>query len=172
MVTEPAHVIAVELDAVVAELQAALHELPALQALANATLTTLFINPETYRSSDPTRPAITVEYPTWLYLAHADPLPPAQRFDSKRFQACLDLIDRAISLTLAYYLASSKGDGPAEELRYRARYWQLMVRAPAYFEQAERLLTELFSPFDRDLRRSLGFCVSDAIEKSLDRSAK
>ncbi len=82
-------------------------------------------DPETYKESETTYPALTVEYPIWLYLT-ADPPPRLvdEQADAQAMQRVIDLTQEIITVSRYYYLANgfaaaaSDHDLAIEELRF------------------------------------------------------
>jgi hypothetical protein len=123
--------------------------------------------------------AVSVEYPTWVYLVDGyhsleGDLPPSKV--AKIAAAADSCINAALWNELAF-----SGAGPRtafDYVRFRTRSEQLLVRGPGYQDHLEHQLRGIFGNSGTDLIRIVGFDIdealrlADAVRKVIDSRAK
>jgi hypothetical protein len=120
-------------------------------------------DPETYKESEVRRPAILVEYATWLATRLDAPVI-GEPLNDELYVEVGRLLMEMHELTLATYQASFLVRGDAvpnveDQVVVISRMHTLDVRNPSFIVFAYPLMEELFRPAAGDLRRIVGFDV-------------
>lgn len=158
-----------KIDKNVAELRRRLLKMPVRPTLSNLALLVFLANPETYKEYEQAFQSIVVEYPTWLYAtSEEDSVVISGVLDPQDFQSLLKLLKETLDLTISQYAFDSVAAGEKpnafEEIRFRTRNHNLLVRSLSYPHHLRTQLHALFDPFEEELRHTVGFSIRETLQ--------
>ncbi|HLL06285.1 MAG TPA: hypothetical protein VK539_37280 [Myxococcaceae bacterium] len=166
---EQARELPAQIDARVRQLQSLLSSVPILQLLTNLAAETFANNPETYKEYEVSKPAILVEYATWLAITSGKPYRfTAHPLDWEQYAKIRTLLESLIQDTIALFelrplLKGNDTPGKLDQIIFRTQTEHLLVRQYAYPHHQATLLKRLFAPFDPRLKDAVGFSIEEAL---------
>jgi hypothetical protein len=163
---QQAHDLPKDINQLVTELRESMKRLPTLQLLSNLTAAVLFHSPEEYKEYEQ-KPWIMLEYPTWLCLLEPYPTVKMHFIDGPEMEQILGLLEKLLINVqwhsgLDYLRQGRTKPTAVDEIVHHAKMYHLNVRAPGYWDHEKEINRHLFSPYDVELRNTLGFGIQDA----------
>jgi len=125
--------------------------------LANLSLSNLFINPETYKEYLHEGRAAFVEYASLLCLKGKFSEGSKVLIDKRdldQLQKIIgDIFNKSVVLEVCNQVKLNQAEGPTDlkSLSYTMRWYETIVRYPAYERHLYEVLRRLYVPFDREL---------------------